>query len=292
MDDFTGRFAVSLHEDDPLQSLTGGETEASLDAYHSHVGVDRRERSTASADSAKSDFMASVSHELRTPLNAMLGFCELIQSQVHGPIGNKHYESYIDDIHASGRDLLRLVENVLELTRIEVGRLPVRSVPFGLRRWMTSCARSLGVDARPTGIRLITEIEDGTPDDILGDPIRLFQVTQNFVRNALLHARCSNITIRANLFEADRGAETHPYLRIEVADDGIGIQRKDQDGMFDSFAQRNSAYRALACGGIGLGLAMSKGLVELMDGTVGMSSKPDHGSRFWFSVPFGGGSTQ
>ncbi|MEQ9247146.1 MAG: ATP-binding protein [Nitratireductor sp.] len=291
MDEYTDRLDFGLQEDDLLQAVYRGEADAPIDAYHRDPREPRGEHADTSVDSAKSDFMASVSHELRTPLNAMLGFCELIQSQVHGPIGNKHYEAYINDIHASGRDLLRLVENVLELTRIEVGRLPVRSVPFGLRRWMTSCARSLRVDTRPAGIRLIAEVEDGAADDVLGDPVRLFQVTQNFVRNALLHAQCSTITIRANQFEAARGTETYPFLRIEVVDDGIGIQRKDQNDMFDSFGQRNSAYRALASGGIGLGLAMSKGLVELMDGTVGMSSKPGRGSRFWFTVPFGGGST-
>jgi signal transduction histidine kinase len=241
------------------------------------IGERRRAEENAEiANRAKSEFLSRMSHELRTPLNAILGFGQLLHDERIGPLSVEQKE-YLGDIVTSGRHLLSLVNDVLDLAKIEAGKLEFHAVPLdpaGIVAEVSDMARSLAAQKR---ITLSSEI-DPALTEIIVDPMRLKQVLMNYVSNAVKFTPDGgHVTIRLSV-------ETADAFRVAVEDTGIGIAEEDIGRLFVEFAQLDAAV-ALKVAGTGLGLALTRRIVESQGGRVGVDSKVGQGSVFYAVLP-------
>jgi PAS domain S-box-containing protein len=229
-----------------------------------------------SANAAKSEFLANMSHEIRTPLNAILGLNYLLRRDAPTPIQLER----IDKIDISGRHLLSLINDILDLSKIEAGKLELESGSFHISAVLDNVASIIRDSATQKGLAL--EIDsDGVPCWLRGDARRLRQALLNFAGNAVKFTETGHIAIRTVLQE-----ETEQGLRVrfEVSDTGIGLTTEQREKLFAPFMQADGSV-SRKYGGTGLGLALTKRLVELMGGQLGVDSEPGVGSTFWFSVP-------
>lgn len=233
-------------------------------------------QSAEAASAAKSEFLSSMSHELRTPLNAVLGFAQLLLRDRKLPLADRHRER-VDHILSSGEHLLRLIDDVLDLSKIEAGRLSLESVPFSLRELVQSVHRNYLVLAQAKGLLLTLLIADGVPEWVLGDATRTRQVLVNFLSNAFKFTDAGSVQIELS----DGGAGR---VRLAVTDSGRGIDEASQGQLFRPFVQADVSTTR-SHGGTGLGLSICRELVHLMGGEIGMSSQPGRGSRFWADLP-------
>lgn len=229
-----------------------------------------------SANAAKSEFLANMSHEIRTPLNAILGLNYLLHRDDPTPIQRER----IEKIDISGRHLLSLINDILDLSKIEAGKLELESGSFHISAVLDNVASIVRDTATQKGLGL--EIDpDGVPRWLRGDARRLRQALLNFAGNAVKFTETGHIALRAILQEeSDEGLR----VRFEVGDTGIGLTPEQQEKLFAPFTQADGSV-SRKYGGTGLGLALTKRLVELMGGEVGIKSTPGVGSTFWFSVP-------
>jgi len=214
-----------------------------------------------------------MSHEMRTPLNAVIGFAELLKSGSI-PVLSPKYVQFLGIITDSGKHLLRLIENVLDLSRIEAGKLAFHPTAVNLRKVVEQEAELHRLAASRTGVVIGTHVEAGL-DDIVLDEMRLRQVLSNYLANAVKFSLPGGrVTVRARV-------EGDDDFRVEVEDTGIGIQDTDRSRLFVEFSQLDSGS-AKKYGGTGLGLAMTRLLVEAQGGSVGVESTPGVGSVFHF----------
>ena len=223
------------------------------------------------ANNAKSQFLATMSHELRTPLNAIIGFADLMHDGRLGPVSEQHRES-LDDIRGSARHLLDLINEVLDLARIESGRimLDIQSIdPVDVVSGAVDSLRSLAAERN-----LSVTLEAQSTDNVLLDPARLRQVVLNYLSNAIKFTPEGGLVQVRLLRELDE-------LVLEVIDTGGGIALSDQERVFGEFEQLHGA----AYGGTGLGLAVTKRIIEAQGGAVGVHSTPGHGSTFYARLP-------
>ena len=227
------------------------------------------------ANQAKSQFLSSMSHELRTPLNAILGFAQILQFDLNDVMTEKQ-KNAIDLIATSGQHLLELINQVLDLSGIETGMLPVKIEPVQVQDVIADCislSRSMG---EPLGIRIDEPGIDQTLPVILADPLRFRQVLLNLLSNAIKYSnKGDQITVRT----FSMGNE---FLRVSIADTGNGIAEDDQGGIFEPFKRYGEKIDQIQ--GAGIGLSISKQLVEAMDGKIGFESRIGKGSTFWFDV--------
>jgi signal transduction histidine kinase len=263
--DFSGRLDVPNR--DELGSL-GANVNRMNDELRRLYG----ELETASRH--KSEFLANMSHELRTPLNAIIGFSQVLRQRLFGEVNEKQDE-YLGDILSSGHHLLSLISDVLDLSKIEAGQIELEVTAFSLREVLESGVVMVRERAARSDVRLSLEL---TPDvDIVrGDERRLRQVVFNLLSNAVKFTPAGGSV-------AVSTARVDGELQVSVADTGPGIAPEDQDRIFEEFQQT-----AVGIGqreGTGLGLALSKRLVELHDGRIWVESEPGHGSRFVFALP-------
>jgi signal transduction histidine kinase/HAMP domain-containing protein len=231
-------------------------------------------RQVEEASRHKSEFLANMSHELRTPLNAILGFTELIQDGIYGEVGEKVTQQ-LARVQANGRHLLGLINDVLDLSKIEAGQLELQRGPVALGEVVQTVESSTGSLATAKSLALAIDLEPGLPV-VEGDARRLTQVLLNLVGNAIKFTEQGAVTITAR-----RQGET---VEISVRDTGPGIPPGDQQRIFEAFHQLDSSSTRRQ-GGTGLGLAIAQQIVELHGGTIGVESKPGRGSRFFFTVP-------
>jgi signal transduction histidine kinase/CheY-like chemotaxis protein len=230
------------------------------------------------ANLAKSQFLANISHEIRTPLNGVVGMIELLRLSAPSPAQQR----YIEAANQSSQTLLRLIDDVLDLSKIEAGKLELEYVPFHLPSLIHD-ARSMFSDlARTKGLTLSASIADDLNVVLLGDAHRLQQILSNLVGNALKFTSEGGVTIGATCLE-DRGSSLR--LRVDVADSGIGIPAGKQDMIFDAFSQADSSTTR-RYGGTGLGLSIARQLCHLMGGEIGVDSVVGRGSIFWFTAVF------
>jgi signal transduction histidine kinase/CheY-like chemotaxis protein len=252
---FAGQAAMAVNQVKLVQQLQEQSAELAVASRH------------------KSEFLASMSHELRTPLNAVLGFSEVLLEQMFGEI-NERQEEYLRDIHGSGTHLLALLNEILDLSKVEAGRMDLEYASFELEPVLDEAVGLMRERAVAHAIDLRTEVGPGV-DTVYADRLRLKQVLVNLISNAVkFTGDGGSVVVRADL----DGAE----LTITVADTGIGVPVEDQERIFESFHQggRGAAQEE----GTGLGLTLSRRIVELLGGRMWLESEVGVGSTFGFSV--------
>jgi signal transduction histidine kinase/ActR/RegA family two-component response regulator len=224
------------------------------------------------ASRAKSAFLANMSHEIRTPMHGILGMADLMHATTRDPV----QRGYVETIRRSGRGLLSLLNDVLDLSKIEAGKLDVEVQPFGPRALVDEVIDMMAARAGEKDLSLAAEVDPAVPALVRGDPLRLRQVLANLVGNAVKFTERGAVTVRV------RAREGH--LRFEVQDTGVGLDTAQAARLFHPFEQAD-ATTTRRFGGTGLGLAISRQLVELMAGTIGVDSSPGAGATFWFELP-------
>jgi signal transduction histidine kinase len=249
-----------------------------LDVTEDRVRADELRAAHAAAEAAsaaKSEFLASMSHELRTPLNAVLGFAQLLQRDRKQPLSDRQRER-IDHVVRGGEHLLRLIDDVLDLSRIEAGRVTISSEPVGVRELLHEIVSTLEPVAARTSVAMaIAPISTELPP-VTADRTRLAQILMNFGSNAIKYNRAGGQVT----FVASHGDGA---VRIAVVDDGLGIPEDKRARIFEPF--HRAGQEAGPIEGTGIGLAISKRLAELMTGSVGFETEAGKGSTFWVEIP-------
>ena len=227
---------------------------------------------------AKSEFLATMSHEIRTPMNGILGMASLLQDAELSPV----HRHYVDVISSSGNALLNIINDILDYSKIEAGKLSIEHIDFDLDQLCQECASVFSTTADDKGLELICSLEPGTPSFIKSDPTRLRQIILNLLGNAFKFTNLGRVSLRVNEIKQARQGDQRT-LRFTVTDTGIGIDKTHQDKLFQAFSQVDSSITR-EYGGTGLGLSISKQLSQLMGGAIGIESEPGKGSCFWFTI--------
>ncbi len=237
----------------------------------------------AAASRYKSEFLANMSHELRTPLNSILVLSEQLKNNLHGNLSAKQV-MHADIIHRSGSDLLALINDILDLSKIEAGRMTVLYENIPLLEFVASIERSFRPMAEAKHLRFTVEVDPDAPLTIFSDHQRIFQIIRNLFSNALKFTNDGEIRIRFLPARASHSDE--PMLAIAVSDTGIGIPPDKHDMIFEAFRQVDGST-SRRFGGTGLGLSISRSLAQLLDGELTMQSASGKGSTFTLLLPRG-----
>ncbi len=266
------RMAARLQES--YAALERKVQERTRDLAEALAQLDEKGRQLEAASRHKSEFLANMSHELRTPLNAILGFSQVLQQKLFGDLNAKQ-EEYLEDIHSSGNHLLSLINDVLDLSKVEAGQIELEPAPFSLREALERGVVMVRERATQNGIQLGLRL-DPEVEVVTGDERRIRQVIFNLLSNAVKFTPAGGRIDVAS-------ARVDGHVEIAVSDTGPGIAPEDLERIFEEFQQTEAGIRQRE--GTGLGLALSKRLVELHGGRIWVESRSGKGSRFVFTLP-------
>ncbi|MGP3593428.1 two-component sensor histidine kinase BarA [Vagococcus sp. WN89Y] len=241
-----------------------------------NVELDLAKKRAQEAARIKSEFLANMSHELRTPLNGVIGFTRLTLKSELNPTQRDHLMT----IERSANNLLAIIDDVLDFSKLEAGKLILESIPFPLRTTLDEVVILLAHSAHDKGLELTLTIKHDVPDNVIGDPLRLQQVITNLVGNAIKFTENGNIDI---VVEKRALSNNKVQIEVQIRDTGIGIPERDQSRLFQAFRQADASI-SRRHGGTGLGLVITQKLVNEMGGDISFHSQPNRGSTFWFHI--------
>lgn len=240
--------------------------------------LDTSERQLKEASRIKEQFVANMSHEIRTPMNAILGFAGLLQKTAL----DKSQHEYVKSIRSSAENLLTIINDILDLSRIESGMMHIENLPFNIRELLHSLSTMLNVKAKGRNLYLLTDVDDSIPETLTGDAVRLTQILMNLISNALKFTHEGGVKVK---LECARIKDKTIFVRFIISDTGIGIDPHKQKSVFDRFQQAQTETTR-RYGGTGLGLSIVKQLVEIQNGTIALESEPRSGSVFTVELPY------
>jgi len=241
-----------------------------------NVELDLAKKRAQEAARIKSEFLANMSHELRTPLNGVIGFTRLTLKSELTPTQRDHLHT----IERSADNLLTIINDVLDFSKLEAGKLILESIPFPLRNALDEVVTLLAHSAHDKGPEQTVNVKNDVPDNVIGDPLRLQQVITNLVGNAIKFTENGNIDV---LVEKRALSNNKVQIEMQIRDTGIGIPERDQSRLFQAFRQADASI-SRRHGGTGLGLVITQKLVKEMGGDISFHSQPGRGSTFWFHI--------
>lgn len=241
-----------------------------------NLELDLARKQAIEASRVKTEFLANMGHEIRTPMNGVIGFTNLL---LKTELNNKQ-KDFLYDIKRSALNLLSIIDDILDYSKIEAGKMSIERYPFDLRECVDDVFSMLGPTANKKGLELASLIYSDVPKSLLGDPIRIKQIITNLVNNAIKFTNSGSVEVHAEI-EAETNSEI--ILKIQIKDTGIGLTDSQKERLFKAFSQADSTTKRVF-GGTGLGLVISKSLVEKMQGKIEVESEANKGSNFWFTI--------
>ncbi len=249
------------------------QTLETIEIQNIELEMARKEAETASR--VKSEFLANMSHEIRTPLNGVIGFINLLMKTKL----DARQSDYLATIHKSAFSLLSIINDILDFSKIEAGKLTLDQVPMDLRECVEDALTLMAPNAHEKGLELVPMIYSDVPEKIVGDHLRLKQIITNLVNNAIKFTEKGSVVVRIML---EKEMAEHVVVCVSITDSGIGLSNDEQKSLFQAFTQADSTTTR-RFGGTGLGLVISKRLVQQMGGEIGVESEAAKGSTFWFT---------
>ncbi len=249
------------------------QTLETIEIQNIELEMARKEAETASR--VKSEFLANMSHEIRTPLNGVIGFINLLMKTKL----DSRQNDYLTTIHKSAFSLLSIINDILDFSKIEAGKLTLDPVPMDLRECVEDALMLMAPNAHEKNLELVPMIYSDVPERIVGDHLRLKQIITNLVNNAIKFTEKGSVVVRIML---EKEMSEHVVMCVSITDSGIGLSVEEQKSLFQAFTQADSTTTR-RFGGTGLGLVISKRLVQQMGGEIGVESEAGKGSTFWFT---------